>query len=277
MRAIFARAIAWFRSMPVPQQALIGIGVPAVAGAAIIGNVRAKGEGGDAGSEVGRGAQGLTAPTTAGIEIPFGGGLDDLFGLQTALANVETTLTRRIEAIRQGPPVDGGQSTSSTAGVTTTQVVNRSIPTETPPTTRAVVKAPTVRNAAASRASVGSTIIPPAATRGQDDLMRRAQRSVPTVSRPAPVSQTRAAPSRSVAAPAGRAKRMTPKPAAGGVKRIAPARRKAPPAKRMTPKPAAGGVKRITPRPSRVAPTAGKGFSKRPRKKRRSTSAVRFQ
>jgi len=189
MPAILARLVAWFRSMPVAQQALIGIGVPAVAGAAIIANVR-RGSGGEESEAVGRGGgQSLTAPT-AGVEIPFGGGLDDLFGLQSALASVETDLSRRIDAIRTGrSPLPGG---GSAAVPQQNEFIGRAIfsrmaPTDSPPSTRAVVKSPIVRNAeaVASIKTVSRTPSPRLATR------LREQTRAPKKTTPAPRLATR--------------------------------------------------------------------------------------
>ena len=293
MPAVFARVVAWFRSMPVAQQVLIGIGVPAVAGAAIIGNVRAKGKGeGDGGPQAGRGGQGLTGPASGGIEIPFGGGLGELFGLQTAIANVETTLMRRIEAIRRtqtvilnGQPPAPAESGSTLVG---SAIFTRVAPTLSPATSRTLVKSPTVRNAEAVTAAIQSPA--PVRSRIVNPEVRAAKARLRTPA-PAPVRsrivnpEVRAAKARlrtpapaPVPSPAPRpAKAMTPK-RTPGKKRItrAPTARsrivnpEVRAAKAMTPK-RTPGKKRIT-RPPTRRPT-GKGFRKTPRKTTLTTGA----
>ena len=167
--------VARFKALPPAQQALLGVGVPVVAGAALIGNVRGKATDSTEADAASKGdVGGISAPAT----IPFGAGLDDLFGLQSTIAKVETRLSARIDRLSgvaaapgvgvgaapaadsppQLPPAKGAKKRPGPQVVDDSQFVKVASSTNTAaPTTRAIGRRPAVGVAEATSATVAAS------------------------------------------------------------------------------------------------------------------------
>jgi len=243
-----AALIAKFKALPAAQQALLGVGVPVVAGAALIGNARGKSAGGE-------GTQATTdttaVPTGGGpAVIPFGAGLDDLFGLQTAIAKVETSLSDRIDRIAGRTATGSGGSVPGATPprvkpaprirqvVDDTNLVKVGIPPRaTPaPSTRAIGRRPAV-----GPAESVATVTAPA-----NRIATAVREQTPTTVAPVrfPVAARKVTPRPALKAPA---RKVTPRPALKA------------PARKVTPRPALKApARKVTPRPA----PAGKGFRK---------------